>query len=243
MSRRPFNNTMSVKYGPTSTVGTPGSTYRTGVQCRPVYQEQIVQEEYPNDLSMYWITYSLPLLNFVQSTPMVGGQRIQDFNTADRLTFGSVLSGEYTALRSERVYSTGGPSYGRALICLSSDFPPAPVNPPLRLAAPPPGPDCAGAPTLIPGYVYTYTATAPGLYYWKWFLTAFSTRTYRVVEFPSGFGYAVFFKGPSCPILSADAYFYAPGSYQTSTPYSLTPMAFGYAGGGNGVISFGVMPY
>lgn len=158
MARGAWNKTLTVYYGPTSVAGVPGVAYRFDVPCRVVYQNKIVQSEYPDSITFAWVTYPDPEFNFAKQTSVGAGVYTYDFGAADQVEIDDDPGVRLVVLRGEEVFPAPRPSYFRALVAdLSAFTPPLPPPPPPPPPPPTPGPTCPLAEDVLVDVAYTST--------------------------------------------------------------------------------------
>lgn len=182
MARGKWNRTMTVYYGPTSVAGAPGTAYRFDVECRLVYQNQIVQTENPDSLSFAWITYQGPEVHMAKQTYVSPGVYTFDYGAADQVEMDDTPGELLVCLRGEEVFPAPRPDYYRALVARldawSPPLPPPPVPPP---PTPAPGTTCGAAGVIALNTSYSYTWFPGGPPMW-WRVPGGSTGGARWLE-------------------------------------------------------------
>jgi len=134
--RGEFNLTCSVKYGPTSTWGVPGTVYLAGVPCRRVKQRRIEQGQFPFTLTTHWVTLDQTPLHQAVSTAPAVGVATTDYRRADQIAFSDQTGIWWVILRQEKVKPAGRTEYWRyeliewALVNADTWQPPVPPPPP-----------------------------------------------------------------------------------------------------------------
>lgn len=135
--RGEFNDTLAVRYGVRSHVGTPGDVWATDVPCRVVPQREIDQHQFPFGHSASWVTLdSLELHGPYTVTPWLGAVW-SDYLSADVVEFTSQPGVLYIVCREEVVEPFGRVPYVRYLLIPLLDVAPPTWPPPDPL---PPGP-------------------------------------------------------------------------------------------------------
>lgn len=140
--RGAFNRTLTVRYGTRSVVGPPLAVYGSDIPCRLVEQREVVQEQFPFDLTQSWVTLdSVDLHGPVTSSPWLGAV-FTDILAADQVSFDGEPDVWFCVLRHEQVDPFFRDLYDRWLLLplTSVVIPvwPPPVSPPP--VPPPPTP-------------------------------------------------------------------------------------------------------
>jgi hypothetical protein len=155
MSRGAYDSTCDIFYGSNSPYGPPGVQYAAGVPCRLVPQDQILQIQFPFNLTGAWLTIDAVTPNGLQSISPWLGAVFDDYYGADVVIVSADAGVQYVVCRQEYVQPFGSPGYYRHLLLRLSDvvippwLPQSPLPPaPTPVPAPQPGFSCSTAGVL-----------------------------------------------------------------------------------------------
>jgi len=172
--RGEFNNTLRVRYGPSSPFGAANFVWITDVPCRFVLQREIDQRQFPFTLSGAWVTLDLIQLHGPTSTsPYLGGV-LTNYKAADQVEVSDHAGVWWVVMREERVHPFGRPNYWRYLLMPQDSMinppwpppvPPPPPPPPPDPPPPPPGVTCELAETITLDELVEGTTSEEGTWY------------------------------------------------------------------------------
>src|ERR1700753_3010748 len=114
--RGSFNRTGDLYYGPRSLAGPPGVMYASDVSCRLVKQVHIDQEQFPFDLTDYWLTLDELEPHGPLTTSPELGSVYTDYYASDEVIVHDDDQGACLMVRKEMVGPIDSPLYWRCLL-------------------------------------------------------------------------------------------------------------------------------
>lgn len=205
--RAQFNTFCDVFYGPSSPFGPPNALYLAAVPCRLVPQLRVFQDQFPFDLTGFWLTHNAPSFNGpATSSPWVPAT-FDDYNTADRLDVSGFTGGRLIVCRQEFINPFGRPSYWRNLCLPVSKLVVPPWLPPQPLPPPPPPPagcalpgtNCVTAGAMSQGVTCPYVIAAGAQQWFAWTATTPGLNFMQSNQVTGSCQYDWYYQ-PACPV-------------------------------------------